>query len=107
MFATVFSVCDWSMRIGYFTVVCSGGEAEGDLVLIQTLLLLICKSFSFFIIIVFAFLTSTCMYDKDALNRFFYFRNGMNTWKSLSAVKRYRQKSRITYRTNLYSYQGR
>ena len=40
------------MTIGHFTVVClgpeplSGREAEGDLVLIQTLLLLICKSFS-------------------------------------------------------------
>ena len=38
--------------IGYFTVVClrtkplSGSEAQVDLVLIQTLLLLICKSFS-------------------------------------------------------------
>ena len=37
---------------GHFTVVCldtkplSGSEAKGDLVLIQTLLLLICKSFS-------------------------------------------------------------
>ena len=40
------------VAIGHFTVVCldtgplSGSEAQGDLVLIQTLLFLICKSFS-------------------------------------------------------------
>ena len=41
-----------TLTVGHFTVVClgtkplSGSEAQVDLVLVQTLLLLICKSFS-------------------------------------------------------------